>query len=316
MYFTIIYLNLPLIVALIALFLYNLSIELFLFILVLKDVGITLPDLNYIKPFLLFSLPLIPNVSLQWVINFSDRYLIAHFLDLENVGIYSGSYTIGHVITFFVSPLAFVLYPTISKLWEEKNIKELKFWVIKTLKIFLFLAIPSIFGIYYFSPLIIHKLATTKFLEHQYLIVLIAGGYLFVGIYQIYLYLIHLKEKTIWILYLFLFIAFLNILLNIILIPKIGIEGAAISTLISYFLQAFFTYIISKRYFHILLPIKFISKVILSSFVMYLFLISWDTNNWSFQILKIILAVFIYLVVMVTIKGININDLVKFRKVF
>jgi len=310
------YLHREFVHALIGLLIFNCILTGLILFSVLIQLGITIPNLKILKPFLLFSLPLIPNVSLQWIINFSDRYFIAHFLDLNSVGIYAGSYSLGHTITFFISPLAFVLYPTISRLWQENSVSELKFWVTTSLKFFLFFAIPSILGLHYFAPLILKKLATEEFAQHHWLVILIASGYLFVGIYQIFLYLMHLKEKTIIILYTFIFVAAVNIILNILLIPIIGIEGSAIATFISYFLQAILIYFLSLKDFKILLPLKFIGQAIFSSLVMYGFLMMWNPGELLKNVLLTLTGGFIYIICMLLIGGIGKDEMRQIKKIF
>ena len=52
------------------------------FLTIIKKIGIPLPQFERLKQYLKFSIPLIPFGILLWVINASDRYLIAHFLDI------------------------------------------------------------------------------------------------------------------------------------------------------------------------------------------------------------------------------------------
>ncbi|NIV03742.1 MAG: oligosaccharide flippase family protein, partial [Calditrichae bacterium] len=265
---------------------------------VLLQVGVSWPNFGRLKPYLMFSLPLIPNVSLQWIVNFSDRYVISHYIDLESVGIYAASYSLGQFVSFFITPIAFVLYPTISGLWEENKTEEIKYWIINSLKFFLILSIPAVFGIHYFAPFVLAKLASERFTTHEWLALLVAIGFLFLGIYQVYLYLMHLRKETVKVLIIFTSIAVLNLSLNFLLIPQIGIDGAALSTLISFAVQTGLVSFFAFKGFRVKLPLKFIAKSLFSAGIMFLFLIQFTPDILTKNIILLFSAMLIYFFVM------------------
>lgn len=93
---------------------------------ILKQIG--LPgklNFKFIRKYLSYSIGLVPNNIFFWVINYSDRLLIIYFLSISSVGIYAASYSIGNIINIFVTPIIYVLFPTITRLWEEKKKKML-----------------------------------------------------------------------------------------------------------------------------------------------------------------------------------------------
>jgi O-antigen/teichoic acid export membrane protein len=303
-----------LLTSLVALLIFNLLITCGTLLYVLIEVGVARPSWSSVKPYLLFSLPLIPNVGLQWIINFSDRYLIVHFLNLDEVSIYAACYTLGHMVTFFITPVAFVLYPMISKLWQEDKKKEMTFWATNSLKLFLIFAVPAVLGLHTLAPVILERLTTDDFITHRWLVLLIASGYFFVGVYQIFLYLIHLLEKTYLIMIIVLCVAATNVLLNLMLIPQWGIEGAAISTLISYGAQAVIVYLYAIRYFKIQLPYGFILKAGIGSVLMYAVLTLFEPVNLLQSASVAFVGVLIYGVVMVVLGAVRKDELVRLQK--
>jgi O-antigen/teichoic acid export membrane protein len=56
--------------------------------LVIRQIGIRIPHFTNIRLYLGFSLPLMTLPLIWWVLSWSDRYLIAVFLDTAQVGIY------------------------------------------------------------------------------------------------------------------------------------------------------------------------------------------------------------------------------------
>jgi O-antigen/teichoic acid export membrane protein len=267
--------------------------------------GFITPQLKALKPYLQFSLPLIPNVTLQWIINSSSRYFIVHYLDLASVSIYAACFSLGRLGSFFEAPIAFVLYPTVSSLWQNKKLSEIRFWTNSSLKFFLLISIPATFGLHYFAPAIMHGLTADDFSHHRWLVFMSAIGYVFLGVYQIYLYLVLLKEKTNAILIIFIFTALCHIVLNMVLIPIWGIEGSAFATNISYILQAVLTFSLSYKYFKIKFPFWFSLKILASASIMYAFMQFFHFKQMSLNILISIAACIIYFALVLLFKVIK-----------
>jgi len=79
------------------------------------------------------------------------------------------------------------------------------------------------------------------------MLLLLSASCLFSTIYQMYYYVLSLNEKTGKVLIIFIFTGLLNIILNVVLIPKMGILGAAISTGIAFLFQGIYTKIESDK---------------------------------------------------------------------
>jgi O-antigen/teichoic acid export membrane protein len=73
--------------------------------------------------------------------------------------------------------------------------------------------------------------------------------------------------------------AIFNLGLNIFLVLQIGIEGAAISTLMTFIFIAILAIVISRRYIPVKLDMKFIGKVTIASSVMAG--IIWSIGHWD-----------------------------------
>jgi len=107
---------------LIALTVMNSLLILFSFFAIHKDVALKLPTFKNVKLYLKFSLPLVPSFLLLWVINWSDRYFLGFFKNMEDVGIYSACYGISYFVVFaLIGPLYLVLEPRINNAWNNKK---------------------------------------------------------------------------------------------------------------------------------------------------------------------------------------------------
>lgn len=239
-----------------------------LFAMVIADIGFPTLRIAGLGRFAAFSIPQIPSGILLWIISASDRYFITHLLDLSQAGIYSASYSVGSLVTLFYSPISFVLLPLLSKFWENNQQERVKTYLEYSNKLFLTLAIPASIGLFILARPLLNLLAKPEYFVSGELVLLIAIGVIFLGIYQINLYIMYLLQKTKWLPFMILIAAAINAGINIVLIPQVGIIGAAISTIVAYFILAAIVTIWARNAIHYKLDIFFIGKAILATFVM------------------------------------------------
>jgi O-antigen/teichoic acid export membrane protein len=248
-------------------------------LIIILQMGFFIPKFTHIKEYLRFSLPLTPTALIRWVTESSDRYLVTYFLGLGSVGVYSAACSIGNLIQLLVSPLQLILLPEISKLFDENKIDQVRIYMSHSLRYFLLITIPAVFGISALAKPLLGVFTTEDFLSGWFVIPIIALSGLLAGIFQIFVNVIFLVKETRYITYINIVAAVSNVLLNLLLIPSIGIGGAAISTLISYFLMIVLCIYVSMKHFVFHLYLYDIVKSIFSSIVMYLFVSHFIISN-------------------------------------
>ena len=273
------------------------------FFFIRSQIGIGKPDLSVLKPYLLFSLPLVPCAAGTWIIEMSDRYVIAYLLGVASVGIYSAAYSLGAMIGMFMAPIGIILLPTIANLYENNRMEELKMHLKYSLKFYLIFAIPSLFGLTVLSRSLLLTFTTSEFVSAYLIVPIVALGSIFyasTGITSIILIVVKKTKIFIWTTTL---VCSINILLNIVLIPIIGILGAAISTLITFLCGFIISFILAFREIPFDIDLKFISKSIISSIPMAF--VVWKLNpSGAVNILIAIgIAAVIYFGVLMLLKG-------------
>ena len=184
------------------------------------ELGITLPRLSILKPYLKYSMPLIPSGILMWTIYFSDRYVITHFLGLDSVAIYSIAYALGSITAFALAPVSFVLLPHISHLWNQGKTSQVRAYLERSMLCFLVIAIPSAVGIVSLTAQLFSVFAGETLIIPSLLVPLVSTGAVLHGIYQILMYVLHLSEKTTLIFLWVLLAAGTNLILNIVFAPR------------------------------------------------------------------------------------------------
>ena len=240
----------------------------FVFGLITKEIGLPKPSLKGLVGYLAFSIPQIPSGILLWVISASDRYFITRLLNLSQTGIYSASYSLGSLVTFFYKPITFVLFPTVSRLWEQNKLPGVRSYLEYSTRLFLALAIPAAVGLYILSQPLLRMLTTPDYMVGGSLVLVVALGAIFHGIYQINVYVVLLVKQTKWLPLMIAVAAITNAGLNLVLIPRVGIMGAAISTIVSYFVLAAIVTIWARRTISYKIDVKFLAKVIAAALLM------------------------------------------------
>ncbi len=285
---------------------------LYLLIDVFRREGVSLhPDSMVLKKYLRYGLPLVPTVALAWVINSSDRFVIVHYLGLEKVGIYSAAYRLVQVLKLFVQPISFVLLPLISRMWEAREQERVRKYMEQSIRYYVFLAVPASAGLIALGSPLLRFLGTQEFSVTQSVIAALTMGIFFVGLYQIYVYVVFLREKTRVLPGVFFLIAGLNLGLNIVFVPIIGILGAAFTTFLCYFMQFAAVYWYTKKLFKIPVQMTAMVKSMASSGAMYIALIMVPTRTVLEAAIKIPAGAAIYLVLMLLLKGIHKEELLR-----
>jgi len=240
----------------------------FAFAIIVRDTGWPKPSRAGLGGFLAFSLPQIPSAVLLWIVSASSRYFIAHFISLSEAGIYSASYTLGSLLSLFFNPINFVLFPVLARYWEQKEPAKVRTYLEYSTKLFLVLAIPGAVGLYVLSQPLLRILATSEYAAGGLLVLLIALGVGLYGIYQINVYIIYLVKKTKWLPLMIGLAAAANAGINVALLPRIGVMGAAISTIVSYFLLAAIVTVWARTAVSYRFDYTFLFKVLLAAAMM------------------------------------------------
>ncbi len=183
------------------------------------------------KELLNFSAPLVLTLALTWIFGSSDKITIKIFSNLKELGLYSGAFRIVSVISVIQTGFTSFWTPFIYERYS-KNPDDLVFY--KKANDYLSL----IFFLIGFSILATRNIIIILLGEKYYDSLFIVPMLIFVPI----MYLISettmmgigFKKKSKYFLYISIIVAIFNIIGNILLVPKYGAKGAAISTGISY----------------------------------------------------------------------------------
>ncbi len=286
-------------------------------ILIVSEIGVAVPKFRHLREYLSFGLPTVPGNLSSWVVNSSDRYVIALFLGTAYVGYYSPGYTLGNIVNMFIAPLSFMLPAVLSKHYDDGNLNDVKTILSYSMKYFLALAIPSVVGLSLLSRPLLTILSTPEIAAQGYLITPFTAlsGLLF-GSYAVIMQILVLEKKTgisgtIWIV-----AAILNLGLNIIFVPIFGIIGAAVTTLLAYSLAFLLSTYYSFKYLVFDLNAAFVLKCIVSSAIMGVVVVigsSQMSGGLVSVILLVIISALVYTAGLFILRGFKKEEILFFK---
>ncbi|MFH2145331.1 MAG: oligosaccharide flippase family protein [Candidatus Omnitrophota bacterium] len=192
-------------------------------------------DFNYIRKFAVYGFPLVGWMVGFTILNLSDRFLIELFRSTQEVGIYAAAYDlIGKGFGLISSPVMLAAHPLIINMWESGQRENVGKVIINFSRYFLLAGLPVVMLISLFSSQLIRIVLGAQFQESYVVVPFIAASFFLWGLGMFMHKGLELAEKTRPIFFSIFVCIILNILLNIIFIPKFGYIAAAATTLVSF----------------------------------------------------------------------------------
>jgi len=198
---------------------------------------------SYWKYAILLSLPLMVH-ALSSIVNAQfDRIVINYYIDSETTGLYSFAYNIGMIISVLTMSLDQAWSPWVYETMDKGEYIKVK----DKGKIYRTIYTALFGGLLLISPEIIRIMAA-----ESYWPALEITPFIFLGYYFGYMYTLEVKtefyfKRTGLISVASIFAAIINIILNLIFVPRYGYVAAAATTTISFFFLFIFHYLITSK---------------------------------------------------------------------
>ena len=216
----------------------------------LRNISLKKTDKKFLKGMLSYCIPLLPNQTMWWIMNASDRYVLAAFAGVEAIGLYSAGNKIPHILSMFEN----VFFQS----WQSSAISNMESKYRDTFYSSVFNGYFSILTVGVLALLVICRPAIEILWENSYNQAWLCVAPLVVGVLVHALggnlgafYAVYKKPKGA--LYTSLAGALVNIVLNLIFIPIYGFIAASVTTLVGYIVTLLLRWIDMKNYIHITL---------------------------------------------------------------
>ena len=206
------------------------------------------------KKLINYGLPLIGATAAIWFYSSSDRYIILHFHNLTEVGIFSISSKLVQVLAMLNIAIQMSFSPHMLKNYEQDksiNKSKSKNFMSKSWHIFLYVSITMAVVLSIFCTNIIAFMLNEEYLTASLAVPFLGFSKILSQSIQMATPGIFLKNKTKYFGIILPICAVLNIIMNFILIPRFGFIGAAFSTFCIHILQFSILFFISQKLFYI-----------------------------------------------------------------
>lgn len=236
----------------------------FIFLLIrekiLKYVKIKALRKSTIKELLKYSLPLVPNGLLWWIINVSDRTIISWILGAAANGIYAISNKFSTIIIGVYNIFNLSLTESVSLyINDEDRDTYLSDLMNKVLKIFSYICIETLICMFIIFPILVNENYNDAY---QYIPILLVGTLFHILVSMLGTIYVA-KKLTKEVAKTSLYSGILNIVINLVCIKYIGIYAAAISTAIAFLVMGVYRCIDVQKYVKIKFNKKMIIEIIL-----------------------------------------------------
>lgn len=206
------------------------------------------PKIKIYKQILTVGIPVIPGTMSAIILAYGDRFVIENIMGLSYVAIYTLGYRMAeYFLITFIQPLQNTLTPKIMRLAHE-NILEAENYIENLLrKIVIGISLSLIIILIPMKALIVF-IGGEGYANSYGIFLLILIGVFISNVTDFSRILFSHFEKTHLGMILNLFIALINIGLNYLLIPRLGVEGACWATIAAFSIQQPLIVILTNKY--------------------------------------------------------------------
>jgi len=185
---------------------------------------------SYLKEMLLFSVPLVPSSISVFVSLYIDRLMINHYLSLNEVGLYGIGFRLASISGLLMVGFQGALTPLIYSRYREEQTP----WQLALIfRVFVVFALFAFLGLSVFAREILWVMTTPEYYSASQVVIYLVPAILFSNLY-IFAPGIDIEKKTHLNLLINMSVATLHIFFNWLLIPRLGILGAAVASLLGY----------------------------------------------------------------------------------
>jgi len=198
---------------------------------------------------LAISLPMLMTATMVFVIGQTGVIMIGMFRSEAEVGYYAIAVKLASLTTFILQAINSMAAPKFSELFHSGNIDELFYVAKKSAKLIFWTTTPILVGFVFFGKPLINIMFGHEFVvAYPALLLLVLGQFVHSISGATGLFMNMTGNQSVF-RNILLIAALTNIGLNVLLIPKLGIHGAAVAAMVSIVLWNFSTLVYIKSKF-------------------------------------------------------------------
>ncbi|MGE0447308.1 MAG: oligosaccharide flippase family protein [Vicinamibacterales bacterium] len=202
---------------------------------VARTLPIRRPEPALLRAYLAFGLPTVLSGLAYWSVQSSDRYLIAAYLGLAAVGQYTPAYALGSALNMLIVPFALVLTPTIAKYHDAGEAEAVRTTLVRGLQLFLLVGVGASLGAALLAHDVLTVFASPAIADAASAVTpFVLVSTVLYGAGTLVVQILFMHHRTRFVAMVWAGAAVLNLGLNLVLIPRMGLVGAAAATLLAF----------------------------------------------------------------------------------
>lgn len=204
-----------------------------------------------------YGLPALGMVLLVMVLSVSDQYVLAIFRGPEDVALYAAAYALSERSLFqIVSIITMAGGPLMFHTWEQQGADHSRALLEDLSAYFLLLGVPATVGLWVLARPVVQAFLPPAYAEAYRVVGPVAVGGLFWGVMHSYMYALGLFKRSDLQAMCLLPAASLNVILNVMLVPRFGVIASAWVTAACYAVALITTFVVSRRFLRWRFPMR------------------------------------------------------------
>jgi O-antigen/teichoic acid export membrane protein len=218
-----------------------------------------------------FGIPMMIGYEMSGlVLAVGDRYVIDGMIGEAPLGLYAAAYNLcQYVQAVFIASVGQAIMPIYMDMWDREGPAQASDFISRSLRRYVLFGAPVVAGLAAVGPELLPSLASEKYASAGVILPWVIAGMVVDGTNAMVGAGLFIHRKTRAIMAIVMSCAALNIGLNILLIPRIGVLGSAIATLVSYAVTSLLFCLVGRSLLPVALPGAAMLRATLGSIVMY-----------------------------------------------
>jgi O-antigen/teichoic acid export membrane protein len=242
-----------------------------------------------LRELLAFGMPLVPVAVAYYFITYSDRYFLSYFVGLETVGMYAIGVRVSMVLALLLNGFEMAIGPFVYSHYRDESAPAT---FARTFDYVSVAATFSVTALALFASDVVNIFATPDYLPGHNVVPLLAGGTAIYGLGAYFSVGIGISKRTIHRAWTAVLAAGLNVGLDFLVVPRLGMVGAAGATVVAFLTLAVLQMRISQGLYAV--PYRFGRHAVMyataAAVIITAFAVDLDRAGWELAPVKAGLA--------------------------
>jgi O-antigen/teichoic acid export membrane protein len=259
-----------------------------------------------------YSWPLLFYGVVWQVFHWTDSFVLGYFKTASDVGIYNAAVPIAFLLMITPSLFMHLFFPMVNRELAKGNKSTVKQLSKQVGKWIFLINLPAVILLIFFPGAFLNILFGSQYISAENSLRILGIGVFFFSIFDVSHALMRTRKKTKIVLFNVLGVFVINLILNILFIPKYGIVGAALSTTISLIILSFIFGFQTMKYLSILPLRRKMLNLLIASLIstgVLFYLKSYIAINIISLIILVSFFLIFYILLAFLFKSLDRNDI-------